>query len=444
MEQTLTKNTFRKYSEYKDSGVDWLGEVPEGWEILPGLSFILEGKDKNKGMKRNTILSLSYGNIRIKGEDELTGLVPESFETYQLVNKGDLIFRPTDLQNDKVSLRSSISNYEGIITSAYLNLRFKTKAFPKFYHYLFRAIDNNKVIYGLGSGLRQNISYLDFRRLLFPFPKKAEQIAIANFLDKKTTKIDQAIAQKEKMITLLKERKQIIIQNAVTKGLDPNVKMKDSGVEWIGEIPEHWEVKRLGNITKVIDPQPDHRAPKIDENGLPYIGIRDINDNGSLNVNTARMVEIKAVVKQEKAFKLEDGDLLYGKVGTLGNPKRLKLAGQRVALSATLVIVKTPKEELSRYLKFALDSQLLYSQIETIITGATRPALGIQQIRKFIIVVPPLCDLKMFNEMLESRISIVDNSISLQQTQIEKLKEYKATMIDSAVTGKIKVTDYGK
>ena len=155
---------YKKYSSYKDSGVEWLGEIPESWDVFPGLRFVYENKERNLGMIRDTVLSLSYGNIRIREKEELTGLVPESFETYQLVNKGDLIFRPTDLQNDKVSLRSSISYYEGIITSAYINLRFKDIASPKYYHYLFRAIDNNKVIYGLGSGLRQNISYQDFKR----------------------------------------------------------------------------------------------------------------------------------------------------------------------------------------------------------------------------------------------------------------------------------------
>src|SRR5690554_2979293 len=233
MEATATKATFQKYPAYKDSGVEWMGVIPEHWEIYPGLKFIAENKSKNTGMIRNTVLSLSYGKIRVKQDDELTGLVPESFETYQLVNKGDLIFRPTDLQNDKVSLRSAYSEYDGIITNAYLNLKFRQIADSKFFHYFFRAIDNNKIIYGLGSGLRQNISYLDFRRFLFPFPPLPEQTAIAAFLDDKTAKIDRAIAQKEKMITLLKERKQIIIQNAVTKGLDPNAKMKDSGVEWI-------------------------------------------------------------------------------------------------------------------------------------------------------------------------------------------------------------------
>ena len=199
-------------AKMKDSGVEWIGEIPEGWEILPGLRFIAESRERNIGMKRDTVLSLSYGNIRIKQKEELTGLVPESFETYQLVNKGDIIFRPTDLQNDKVSLRSSISNYKGIITSAYLNLRVKDIALPKYYHYLFRAIDNNKVIYGLGSGLRQNISFQDFRRFDFPFPSLNEQIAIANYLDNKSTKIDQAISLQQTQIEKLKEYKATLIE----------------------------------------------------------------------------------------------------------------------------------------------------------------------------------------------------------------------------------------
>src|SRR5690606_37013910 len=126
--------------------------------------------------------------------------------------------------------------------SAYLNLRFKENANPKFFHYFFRSIDNNKIIYGLGSGLRQNISYLDFRRFNLPFPPIEEQQTIATFLDDKTAKIDQTIALKQKEIELLKERRQSLIQKAVTKGLDDTVKLKDSGVDWIGEIPEHWEV----------------------------------------------------------------------------------------------------------------------------------------------------------------------------------------------------------
>ena len=223
----MTTIKFRKYDKYSDTGIQWLGKIPEHWQIQPGFKLMHEAKEKNAGMKRHTILSLSYGKIRLREEKELTGLVPESYETYQLVNKGDIIFRPTDLQNDHTSLRSGISTFNGIITSAYLNLRFKPNTHNEFYNYFFRAIDNNKVIYGLGSGLRQNIDFRDFKRFNFVFPPLSEQIAIARFLDEKTARIDEAIAKKEKMIALLNERKQIIVQNAVTKGLDQHTKMKD-------------------------------------------------------------------------------------------------------------------------------------------------------------------------------------------------------------------------
>lgn len=440
MEQTLTKNTFQKYSEYKDSGVDWLGEVPEGWEILPGLSFILEGKDKNKGMKRNTVLSLSYGNIRIKGEDELTGLVPESFETYQLVNKGDLIFRPTDLQNDKVSLRSSISNYEGIITSAYLNLRFKTKAFPKFYHYLFRAIDNNKVIYGLGSGLRQNISYLDFRRLLFPFPKKAEQTAIAHFLDEKTAKIDQAIAQKEQLIALLKERKQIIIQNAVTKGLDPNVKLKDSGVEWIGEIPEHWEVTKFKNQIRL---RHGHQFLDHDftEEGIDVVKITQLHKDGYLDLSKATKVSYH-LIKKYNGILIKKGDVLMcltggtiGKIIRVGEIDRPLLQNYRVGHFSS-----ARSEQIDNdYIFYLMSSEMLQAQIYLDLGETGQPNIGMEDMKNMIICVPARDEQKKIVTYLEGQMKKSDNIISQQQTQIEKLKEYKATLIDSAVTGKIKV-----
>jgi type I restriction enzyme S subunit len=443
MDMVATKVTFQKYPAYKESGVEWLGEIPEGWEILPGLSFILEGKDKNKGMKRNTVLSLSYGNIRVKAPEELTGLVPESFETYQLVNKGDLIFRPTDLQNDKVSLRSSISNYEGIITSAYLNLRFKTKASPKFYHYLFRAIDNNKVIYGLGSGLRQNISYLDFRRFIFPYPPKEEQTAIANFLDEKTTKIDQAIAQKEQLIALLKERKQIIIQNAVTKGLNPNVKLKDSGVEWIEEIPEHWEVKRLKHL---VDSRTGFAFPsdQFEEEGLPLIRIGDLDASGEVTTSDSAKLP-KEFEKYLKDYGLRNGDLLFAMTGgTIG--KVAKFYGQEKALLNQRVCSITIEEPIFRTLIYNwMNTKYWKDFIDLHASGGAQPNISDKDVLELPIVISSInSETTVIVKHIEAQSAKIVKAIALQQTQIEKLKEYKATIIDSAVTGKIKVTDYGK
>jgi type I restriction enzyme S subunit len=439
--------TVKKYPAYKYSGLEWLGEIPEGWDVLPGLRFITEGKEKNKGMIRDTVLSLSYGNIRVREKEELTGLVPESFETYQLVNKGDLIFRPTDLQNDKVSLRSSISNFDGIITSAYLNLRIKDKASSKFYHYLFRAIDNNKVIYGLGSGLRQNISYLDFRRFDFPFPSLTEQTAIANFLDNKTTKIDTAIAQKEKMIALLKERKQIIIQNAVTKGLDPHVKLKDCGVEWIGEIPEHWEVLNFRYLIEILTDYTANGSFGDLAKNVTYLDQPSYSRLIRLT-DLRKGLENQGVYLDKKSHKylskseLFGGELLMANVGAYaGLAWIMPEISKPASLAPNMFLIK-PMQKLvsSEYLATLINSEVYWNYITVIAQSAAQPKLNKDNIREIKMVLPPKKEQELISKHIEYHSNKFGQLIALQQTQIEKLKEYKASLIDSAVTGKIKVS----
>jgi type I restriction enzyme S subunit len=415
----------KKYNQYKNSGVKWLGEIPAHWDILPGLSFIYENKEKNKGMKRNTVLSLSYGNIRIKGEDELTGLVPESFETYQFVNKGDLIFRPTDLQNDMVSLRSSISEYEGIITNAYLNLRFKSKAHSKFYHYFFRSIDNNKIIYGLGSGLRQNISYLDFRRFQFPFPPISEQTAIAHFLDDKTTKIDQAIAIKQKQIELLKERRQILIHKAVTRGLNDNVKMKDSGVDWIGEIPEHWEVKRLKYVANLVS---DKMVSK--GNPLNYIGMENIESWTGNYLATNSETEGLA-----NYFK--EGDILFGKLRPY--LAKVYLAKDEGICTTEFLVYRNGNEIFNWYLHLLMLSFEFINLIDSSTYGSKMPRANSDFIGNQLIPIPPKDEQTRIAEFIETATTKIATVISLKEQEIEKLKEYKMSLIDGVVTGKVKV-----
>ncbi len=425
MERRQIFYLMKKYNQYKNSGVKWLGEIPAHWDILPGLSFIYENKEKNKGMKRNTVLSLSYGNIRIKGEDELTGLVPESFETYQFVNKGDLIFRPTDLQNDMVSLRSSISEYEGIITNAYLNLRFKSKAHSKFYHYFFRSIDNNKIIYGLGSGLRQNISYLDFRRFQFPFPPISEQTAIAHFLDDKTTKIDQAIAIKQKQIELLKERRQILIHKAVTRGLNDNVKMKDSGVDWIGEIPEHWEVKRLKYVANLVS---DKMVSK--GNPLNYIGMENIESWTGNYLATNSETEGLA-----NYFK--EGDILFGKLRPY--LAKVYLAKDEGICTTEFLVYRNGNEIFNWYLHLLMLSFEFINLIDSSTYGSKMPRANSDFIGNQLIPIPPKDEQTRIAEFIETATTKIATVISLKEQEIEKLKEYKMSLIDGVVTGKVKV-----
>ena len=440
MEATIEKTTLQRYPACKNSGVEWLGEIPEHWEILPGLSFIFENKDRNKGMIRNTVLSLSYGKIRIKGENELTGLVPESFETYQFVNKGDLIFRPTDLQNDTVSLRSSISEYEGIITNAYLNLRFKSKANPKFYHYFFRSIDNNKIIYGLGSGLRQNISYLDFRRFQFPFPPKKEQTAIANFLDDKTTKIDQAITIKQKQIELLKERRQILIHKAVTRGLKENVKLKESGVEWIGEIPEHWEVKKIKHISSKIGSgvTPSGGGTTYLDSGIPLLRSQNVLF-GKIELEGVAFISDK-VHESMSNSQVHKGDVLLNKTG--GSIGRCHFVDfdSKLNVNQHVCIIRPNRNITTIFLNSILSSEIGQGQIWFNQQGGGREGLNFQSIKNFSLPLPSISEQKSICDFIDVSTNKIATAISLKEQEIEKLKEYKMSLIDGVVTGKVRVT----
>ena len=288
----------------------------------------------------------------------------------------------------------------------------------------------------------QNIGADKYNMLLVPVPPKPEQTAIVAFLDEKTSKIDELIAKKERKIELLKEQRKALINQAVTKGLDPTVPMKDSGVEWIGEIPEGWKKTRLDYISDVIDPQPDHRAPAIDENGLPYVAIRDIDQYGNVNTETARRVVESAVDKQEKSFHIESGDIIFCKVGTLGIPRFIKLPDTRIALSATLVLIKPKDYVINRFIRYALDSNYIGEQIERESTGSTRRALGIQVIRRFYLFLPPLNELAIIEEYLDKELSSLDLLISKESKKIELLKEYRQALISEVVTGKIDVSDY--
>jgi type I restriction enzyme S subunit len=428
---TLKNITYNRYSSYKDSGVEWLGEIPMNWDVVPGLNFIFENKDRNKGMIRKTILSLSYGKIRIKGEDELTGLVPESFETYQLVNKGDLIFRPTDLQNDTVSLRSSISEFEGIITNAYLNLRFKSKANSKFFHYFFRAIDNNKIIYGLGSGLRQNISFLDFRRFLFPFPPLPEQKAIAEFLDRKTALIDQAIDIKQKQIELLKERRQILIHKAVTRGLDPTVKMKDSGNDAVGQIPEHWQINKLRNSLKPVSIKNHPHLPLLSitrELGVIERNIDDPDENH--NFIPEDLSGYKLI--REGQFGMNKMKAWQGSYG---------ISPFTGIVSPAYFVFDLISDIIPSFFHLAIRSKFYIPFFVQASDGVRigQWDLSKERMKEIPIIIPPKEEQMQIVSFIERAIEKIMIAINAKEKEIEKLKEYKATLINSAVTGKIKV-----
>ena len=429
----------RRYESYKDSGVEWLGKIPSQWELTIGMNVFRENKRDNKGMKEKTVLSLSYGQIIIKPEEKLVGLVPESFENYQIVEPNDIIIRCTDLQNDQTSLRTGLAKDKGIITSAYLNLKVINNHSAKFLHYYLHTLDITKVLYKFGSGLRQNLSFLDFKRLPIIDIPLSEQQKIAQFLDDKTAKIDQAVDLAEKQIALLKEHKQILIQNAVTRGLNPDVPLKDSGVEWIGQVPEHWEVKKIKHVTSKIGSgiTPLGGGSNYIDGGIPLLRSQNIHfDRIDLN-DVARISEFTH--NSMKNSKVRKGDVLLNITGgSLGRCFYVD-SNEEMNVNQHVCIIRPNKKINTIFLNMLLASEIGQKQIWFFQQGGGREGLNFQAIKNFYLPLPDLEEQQKIAIYLDKQAAKIDQAIALKTAHIEKLKEYKSVLINDVVTGKVRV-----
>ena len=403
-----------RYERYKDSGVKWIGEIPGHWGMYKLKYLFKLNKNKNIGNKCNTILSLSYGKIKIK-KDLNEGLTPESYESYQLLSTGDIVIRSTDLQNDHTSLRTGLVKIEGAITSAYIGLKNLDMSLcdSRFYHYFLHDWDITKAIYNQGKGLRQSLNWDDIKNMLIPVLDISEQTAIAKYLDSTTAKIDEAIAQQQKMIDLLNERKQIIINNAVTKGLNPDAPMKDSGVEWIGEIPEHWEVRKLKHIAKLKSGD-TISSDSFTEDGFPVYGGNGFRGYTNRFTNDGEYV-------------------LIGRQGALcGN---VNYATGKFFASEHAVVVYPYDHENVAWLGEVIRASNLnqYSQ------SAAQPGLAVSVIENIAYPYPPEKERTAIAEYLAQQMNAINAALHNIERQISLLQERKQIIINDVVTGKVKV-----
>ena len=418
----------QQYDTYKDSGVKWLGEIPSHWEMLPGLAIFKENKEKNSNLAVNTVLSLSYGKIVVK-KDIDEGLVPAEYNTYQIVHPGYIIIRCTDLQNDKVSLRTGLVKDDGIITGAYLGLVTSGKYNSSYMHYFLHAWDITKEIYRHGNGLRQSLSWLDLRRLPILIPPIAEQTAIASYLDTATAKIDAAIAQQQKMIDLLDERKQIIINRAVTKGLNPNAKMKDSGVEWIGEVPEGWEVRRIKYILR------ESNVRSIDGHESSYSlskskGLIPFTDKD--NLTQARINNVGAKV-------VKPGEIVFNRF----KARLFAVSNVEAAVSPDYAIYQKIAECDLQYLVYLFSTKLYRGELDRIAQGVGDgfSRLYTEDLFSIYAIFPNENEQRQIVGFIRKNTEKIDLAISQCENQISLLQERKQIIINEVVTGKVKVTN---
>jgi type I restriction enzyme S subunit len=438
----------KPYDSTKQTPEDWLGNVPSHWRIEPGFAGLRTKKVKNVGMAESTVLSLSYGRIVIKPIEKLHGLVPESFETYQVVDPGDLIVRSTDLQNDWNSKRIGLVRDRGIITSAYLCFSATPAFSPEYAYLLLHAYDLMKVFYGLGSGLRQNLDWTDFKRLTILLPPPDEQELIVRFLDWASVRLGKAIAAKRKVIGLLEEQKQAIIHRAVTRGLDDSVPLKPSGLDWLGDVPDYVRTVPLKAVCKI---QSGITLGKHygNEQLVEYAYLRVANVQAG-RVDLKKVLRLRLPRRDAQRSLLQYGDLLMTEGGDPDKLGRGCIWRNEIEpcihQNHVFAVRPDPSRVVADFLEVMLSTQyardyfIRTAKQTTNLASTNRTTIG-----AFRLLLPE--SIKQQQEVVDSirqQLRPVDTSIGRFTNEIELLQEYRTRLIADVVTGKLDVRAFAR
>lgn len=450
-ENEKRKMEYKRYPTYRDSGIEWLTVIPEHWDESIVSALFEDNKRKNKGSAEQNLLSLSYGRIINKDINTEEGLLPASFETYQIVDPDYIVLRLTDLQNDQRSLRVGHVRERGIITSAYTALKKKSfrMSSARYFYYLLHAYDLMKVFYGMGAGVRQSLGYDELKKIRLLLPAEGEQQSIVQFLDRETARIDALIEKKQRLIELLKEKRQAVITQAVTKGLAPHVPMMDSGVEWLGEMPEHWSVMNFGlAITRIEQGwSPNASAEPCNEGEWGVLKLSAIK-NGRFDPAENKSLLDETV--PDPSIEVRVGDLLITRANT---PKLVgdacyvvDTAGRRLMMSDLVYRILPSAHGEPSFVRFLLISNFMRSQIEVDARGSSMTMAKISQshIRAWKIPVPPVSEQESISAYLEKETTRLDSTVAKISSSVELLKEHRSALITAAVTGQIDVRDFNK
>lgn len=427
----------KRYDSYKDSGVKWLEEIPTHWEVL-ALKHILRPKKELVGNRayQFDLLSLSLKGVIKRDMENPEGKFPSSFDTYQVIEPNDFIF--CNFDNEETPRAVGLSTYKGMITGAYDVLcRKNPQLSDKFLIYYFLYIDDAKRFKPLYRGLRKTVPFDSFMSYKIPVPSIDEQNAMVKFLDKITTKIDEAITQQQKMIDLLNERKQIIINNAVTKGLNTDVPMKDSGIDWIGEIPEHWKIRKLKYCAKTNSGSTPRNIAGKDNPSSTIRWVRTTDLNNDVVVDTSEYLSEKEMMSASCPW-LPKGTVLISMYGGAGSFGKVGILGVEATINQALCSINCNKNIIPDYMRYYLQS---VHRIWMKYAASSRkdPNLNQDIIRNLDIVLPPIEEQKTLIESIGEKMQSLTSVVEMHLRQISLLQERKQIIINDVVTGKIKV-----
>ena len=422
----------------KDSGIEWIGEIPEGWEIKYFVQLFSQVKNKNIGLREKNLLSLSYGKIKQKSIETVGDLLPDNFEGYNIIDRNDIVLRLTDLQNDQHSLRVGLSPERGIITSAYCSIRVRGAESPNYLYYYLHTFDIAKGFYGMGSGVRQGLNWDGLKYIKILLPPQHEQDRISVFLNQKTLEIDSILSKTISSIEEYKKFKQAVITQAVTKGVRGEREMKDSGVEWIGEIPKKWNRCKLNSICTFINGDRSKNYPSSEDFqdiGIPFIGADSLN-GFFVDTYSARHIS-PAKYASMGGLKITQGDILYTLRGsTIGKNAIANFNDGTIASSLVGIRVKNPFLASSSFLFYWLNSLNEFVQRDLCINGSTAPNLSAENVAQFFIYIPDITEQHEIADYLDAKCAEIDRLIAKKEQLVKELENYKKSLIFEYVTGK--------
>ena len=417
--------------EMKDSGIEWIKSIPMLWNVHPIYYYFIEHKQRNYFGDESNLLSLSYGRIVRKDINTSEGLLPENFNGYNIVSKGDIVLRLTDLQNDKRSLRTGLVKERGIITSAYVTIRPKKQINSNYFYYLLYAYDVVKVLYNMGNGVRQGLNYGELSKLHLIEPPLSEQHRIASFLDAKCAEIDALTTDIQAQIDTLEQYKRSVITEVVTKGLNPDAEMKGSGEEWVGTIPVSWVMRKgkflfeqrnlRGNLIELQLLSPTQKYGVI-----PQSLYEELSGMSAVKLNEkADLMLLKTIHKGDYCISLRSfqGGFEYSEYEGVVSP-------------AYQVFYPTVEIADGYYKYLFKESGFIEKMNSYTMTLRDGKNIAFADFGNTYIPYPPIPEQQAIADYLNVKCAQIDEIIVQKHKQISTIEEYKKSLIFEYVTGK--------
>lgn len=424
-------------AEMKDSGIEWVGKIPENWKVLKNkYNFVLSKEIIGTKWVETQLLSLTKYGIKAINDGEQTGKVPASLSTYQKVNKDDLVMCLFDL--DCSAVFSGISNFDGMISPAYKCIKCKAHLFPKYIDYYFKTVFVDRKYKRYSKNVRFSISADEFMNLPIIIPPKDIQTKIADFLDKKCAEIDALHTDIEKQIETLEEYKKSIITEAVTKGLI-NININGTQVDFTNTTDEQWECKKLKLLVAMPIIDGPHESPELCDTGIPYISATAIVD-GKIDFNLMRgYISEEYCTECEKRYKPQLNDILVVKLGAGTGQVAMVDDNRKFNIWVPLAAVRCNELVIPKFIYYGFQSDYVVTQMEQSWTYGTQETLGIKTIEKLKFFIPTLNTQRKIIQYLDNKCVNIDGAIEEKKEQLDTLEQYKKSLIYEYVTGKKEV-----